>query len=62
MSQSQFYDLGMFSAPRAAEQQAARRQLALLIRVPGGSKLKNGYATVPIVSCDPAASKGLGLE
>jgi hypothetical protein len=31
--QSQFYDLGMFPALLAAEQQAARRQPALLIRI-----------------------------
>jgi hypothetical protein len=31
--QSQFYDLGMFPASLAAEQQAVRRQPALLIRI-----------------------------
>jgi hypothetical protein len=33
MPQSRFYDLGMFPVPHAAERQAARRQLALLIRI-----------------------------
>jgi hypothetical protein len=36
--QSQFYDLGMFPAPLAAEQQAARRQPTLLIRITAVAK------------------------
>jgi hypothetical protein len=38
MPQSQFYDLGMSPAPRAAEKPAAMRQLAFLIRVIGLAK------------------------
>ena len=38
MPQSHFCDLGMFSASRAAEQQAARSQPALLIRITAVAK------------------------